>query len=101
MIHFNLADNVSEESALEKIKNYLRDKEDQGMIEGYRYLRLCGEGKKPIYNHLLDIVFTDPVQFMRTFEKVESSGIYKGEHGALVGMVKDFHIEHYEEKISV
>jgi hypothetical protein len=101
MIHyhvwFNLKPEVPEASGLEVVSRYLSQLRDEEMTAGFQLLKNSGKpprSKLGAYHALVE--FTDSQALGSAMKKQAERGIHSGEHGRVVDVVGDFHVEVFE-----
>lgn len=93
-VWFNLKPGISENEGLANLGSFFREARAEGAIRNYQLLK--NEGGPPRSKlarfHAL-VEFEDQGHLTASMQRQAAMGIHKGLHGAVVGVVQDFHVE--------
>lgn len=102
MVHyhvwFNLRSGVEESEGLRVVSLYLADLQARSEAVSFHLLRNRGSAprsKLPRYHALVE--FSDMAQLGLAMKHQSAAGVHHGNHGQMVDVVCDFHVEIFEQ----
>jgi hypothetical protein len=94
---FELKEGRDHDGSLAFIDKFLKGKKDEGKLSNYGLFKNQSSKDTRLLKYHAMMEFRDEKQFESSFSEIRGIGINKEQHGEIVQMVKDFHVEFFED----